>query len=140
MEWKEGQSAALEPRMMMMMMTMIIRLEEPLSLIVSNGQPIQRHQLTVQPHMRLHQYSLNTLKRNHIHLMIYPLHHSIDHLESRSIINQQLAPHLTLLDFIDTTLIPISTHTLLDSVCMADPSITRIPLLGRHLLLYQQSI
>ena len=52
---------------------------------------------------------------------------SIDHSESRSIINQQLTPHLTLLAFIDTTAIPIITHTLLDSVAMVDPSISRIP-------------
>ena len=52
---------------------------------------------------------------------------SIDHPESRSIINQQLAPHLTLLAFIDTIANLINTHTLLDSVTMADPSITIIP-------------
>ena len=51
----------------------------------------------------------------------------IDHLESRSIIDQQLPPHLTLLDFIDTTAIPIITHTLLDFIAMVDPSISRIP-------------
>ncbi len=41
----------------------------------------------------------------------------IHHSEPRSIIiNQQLTPHLTLLDFIDTTTHPISDRTLLDSI------------------------
>ena len=54
---------------------------------------------------------------------------SIDHPEPRSItINQQLTPHLTLLNFIDARAHPISAHTLLDSIAMADPSITRISL------------
>ena len=113
-------------------------LKQLLSLTVSIGQSIQRHQLTLQPPSYVTssaQPTLTQMKKSYSSSdsssssrSLY--RQSIYHPEPRS--NHHHHPstvahiaHLTLLDFIDTTAAnPIMcTHTLLDTVAMADPSI-----------------
>ena len=115
-------------------------LKQLLSLTVSIGQSIQRHQLTLQPPSYVTssaQPTLTQMKKSYSSsdssssssrsLYRHPIYHpeprSNHHHHHQSTVAH--TAHLTLLDFIDTTAAnPIMcTHTLLDTVAMADPSI-----------------
>ena len=113
-------------------------LKQLLSLTVSIGQSIQRHQLTLQPPSYVTSSAQPTrtqMKKSYSSSdsssssrSLY--RQSIYHPEPRSNHHHQstvahIALYLTLLDFIDTTAAnPIMcTHTLLDTVAMVDPSI-----------------